>query len=191
MGLLQDLAASIGDEDLKRLSAGQANFDDPDSLDQQHLQEMVKNFDPEKLQDIFAKVAQKMRPQEYSDHVTPGVGGTNPLGNLTAGALGSIAAVLVSRLKELGASTSTSTRTPVDRLAARRSARSEDDRPQENGRRRRRGNRPLRTAESARGVREGGHADCAKAAGAAPQLFGQGAVGMAALASHFIKPDHR
>ena len=79
MGLLQDLAASIGGGDLKRLSAGQANFDDPNSPDQQHLQEMIKNIDPNQLRQILANAAEKIDPQEYSDHVTPGVGGTNPL----------------------------------------------------------------------------------------------------------------
>ena len=104
MGLLQDISTAIGGGDLKRLSAGQANFDDPNSPDQQHLQEMIKNIDPKQLQQILAKAAEKVDPQEYSDHVTPGVGGTNPLGNLNAGALGSIATALVNRLKNLGSS---------------------------------------------------------------------------------------
>jgi hypothetical protein len=104
MGLLQDLAASIGGDDLKRLSAGQANFDDPHSNDQQNLQELIKSIDPQKLQQILAQTAQKINPQEYSDHVTPGVGGTNPLGNLSTGALGTIAAALINHLKNAGSS---------------------------------------------------------------------------------------
>ncbi len=87
MGLLQDLAASIGGDDLKRLSAGQTNFDDPHSNDQQNLQDLIKSIDPQKLQQILTQAAQN-NPQEYSDHVTPGVGGTNPLGNLSTVALG-------------------------------------------------------------------------------------------------------
>jgi hypothetical protein len=115
MGLLQDIAVSIGGDDLKRLSAGQANFDDPNSPDQQHLQEMIKNIDPNQLRQILAKAAQQVDPQEYSDHVTPGVGGTNPLGNLNAGALGSIATVLVNCLKNVGAS-SGANGSPLDKV---------------------------------------------------------------------------
>jgi hypothetical protein len=104
MGLLQDIAASISGDDLKRLSAGQANFDDPNSNDLQKLQDLIKNIDPTKLQQIFAQTAKTIDPQEYSNHVTPGVGGTNPLGSLSTAALGSIAAALVNRLKNAGPS---------------------------------------------------------------------------------------
>jgi hypothetical protein len=77
-------------------------LDDPNSPDQQHLKQMVKNADPTVLQKIFAAAAQKINPQQYSDHITPGVGGTDPLGRLATGALGSIATALVNRLKALG-----------------------------------------------------------------------------------------
>jgi hypothetical protein len=102
MGLLKDVATSIGGDHLIRLSSGQANFEDPNSQDQHRLLQMIKNIDPGKLQQIFAKTAEKVHPQEYSNHVTPGVGGTNPLGDLKSGALGSIAAALVNRLKSVG-----------------------------------------------------------------------------------------
>jgi hypothetical protein len=100
MGLLQEITASIGGENLKRFSAGNANVDDPNSPDLAHMQEMIKNLDPDQLQQLFAKAVQKVNPQEYSDHVTPGAGGTNPLGSLTSAGLGSIAAVLVNCLKK-------------------------------------------------------------------------------------------
>jgi hypothetical protein len=103
MGLLQELTDAIGGDNLKRLSAGQGNFDDQNSPDQESLQEMIKNIDPKQLQQIFGRTAQQIDPEEYSDHVTPGVGGTNPLGNLGAGGLGTVASVLLSRLKEAGA----------------------------------------------------------------------------------------
>jgi len=102
MGLLQEIAASVGNENLKRLSDGQGDFDDHGSPDVQALQELIKKIDPQQLQQIFGRIAQQVNPQEYSDHVTPGVGGTNPLGNLNSATLGSIAAVLLSRLKEAG-----------------------------------------------------------------------------------------
>ncbi len=103
MGLLQEIADSIGGDNLKRLSAGQGNFNDQKSDDQQSLQEMIKNIDPKKLEQIFGNTAKQVDPEEYSDHVTPGVGGTNPLGNLGAGGLATIATVLLSRLKEANA----------------------------------------------------------------------------------------
>jgi hypothetical protein len=115
MGLLQDIVASIGDDDLKRLSAGQANVDDPNSPDLQRLQQMIKNIDPNKLQQIFAQTAEKVDPQKYSDHVSPGVGGTNPLGNLSAAALGSIATVLVNCLKNVGSGSGASG-SPLDKV---------------------------------------------------------------------------
>ena len=103
MGLLQEIADSIGGSDLKRLSAGQGNFDDQNSTDLQSLQQMMKNIDPKQLQQIFTQSAQQIDPEEYSDHVTPGVGGTDPLGKLGPTGLGAIATVLLSKLKEAGA----------------------------------------------------------------------------------------
>jgi hypothetical protein len=99
VGVLQDIAAAIGNQNLQRLSDGDANLDDAGSPDLQHIQQMLKNIDPDKLQQIFAGAAAETDPQEYSDHVTPGVGGTNPLGNLSTAALGSIATILVGQLK--------------------------------------------------------------------------------------------
>jgi hypothetical protein len=115
MGLLQDIAASIGNKDLQRLSDGNANFDDSNSPDLARFQDMIKHLDPEKLQQIFASTAADTDPQAYSDHVTPGVGGTNPLGGLSAAALGSIATILVSHLKNAGADSGAG-RSPLDRV---------------------------------------------------------------------------
>ena len=100
MGLLQEITNTIGSENLKRFAAGNANLDDPNSPDMQHLQEMIKNVDPGPIAAAPGEGAQKVDPQEYSDHVTPGAGGTNPLGNLSTAGLGSIAAVLVNCLKK-------------------------------------------------------------------------------------------
>jgi hypothetical protein len=108
MGLLQEIADSIGSDNLKRLSAGNANFDDPNSPDVQHLQQMMKNIEPDQLQRLLEKVTQKVDPQEYSDHVTPGANGTNPLGQLNAAGLGSIASVLVNCLKKTSSAGGTS-----------------------------------------------------------------------------------
>lgn len=106
MGLLQEIANSLSSDNLKRLAAGKGNFDEHQSPDQQSLQDMIKNLDPKQLQQVFGQTAQKIDPEEYSDHVTPGVGGTDPLGKLGSGGLASIASVLLGRLKEAGAAVS-------------------------------------------------------------------------------------
>jgi hypothetical protein len=59
---------------------------------------MVSNAPPGVLQQVFPHVAGKMNPEEYSDHITPGAGGTNPLGALGAGGLGIIASALLGKL---------------------------------------------------------------------------------------------
>jgi len=105
MGILQELSESLGSENLQRLSAGQGNFDNQNSPDLDALSEMIKKLDPNQLQQVLGKSARQIDPEDYSDHVTPGVGGTDPLGKLGAGGLGAIASVLLSRLKEAGAAT--------------------------------------------------------------------------------------
>jgi hypothetical protein len=107
MGLLQELAESLGGEKLQHLSAGRGNFEDQNSPDQDALQQMVKNIDPKQLQQILGRTAQQIQPDEYADHVTPGVGGTDPLGDLGKGGLGTIASVLLSKLREVGAADGT------------------------------------------------------------------------------------
>jgi hypothetical protein len=187
MGLLQEITNTIGSENLKRFAAGNVNLDDPNSPDLQHLQEMIKNVDPNQLQQLLAKAAQKVDPQEYSDHVTPGAGGTNPLGNLSTAGLGSIAAVLVNCLKKT-ASSGGSSESPLEEVPG------------------------LRTTDPQE-MDAGDVATVARYAQANhPEAFGQAAtqiaqqqpallhsflgkaalaVGVAALASHFIKLDRR
>jgi len=102
MGLLQDIAAAIGDDKLKQFQQGEADFEDQGSSDQKALQDLIKRMNPKDLQDVLAKSAKQIDPQEYSDHVTPGVGDTDPLGQLKGGGLASIAAVLLNSLKQAG-----------------------------------------------------------------------------------------
>jgi hypothetical protein len=187
MGLLQQITDVIGSENLKRLSSGNADVDNPDSSDMSHLQQMIKNIDPEKLKEIFSKCAQKTDPDEYSNHVTPDAGGTNPLGNLSAGSLGTIASVLVNCLKK-SASGGGAGESPLEEVP------------------------DLQTTDP----KEMDASDVAAVAKYAqanhPDAFGQAAtqiaqkqpdlmhsflgkaalaIGAAALASHFIKPDRR
>jgi hypothetical protein len=83
---------------LQHFASGQGNFADANSQDHQGFQQMVQQAPPGLLSQIFGHAAQRMDPQEYSDHVTPGVGGTNPLGSLGSGGLGMIASALLNHL---------------------------------------------------------------------------------------------
>jgi hypothetical protein len=102
MGLLQDIANVVGGDKLQQFANGEGNFDQPGSPDQGTMQQLLKKIDPQTLQKILAQVSQQVDPREYSDHVTPGVGNTNPFGNLGAGGLATIATVLLTHLKQAG-----------------------------------------------------------------------------------------
>jgi hypothetical protein len=187
MGLLQQISDTIGSDNLKRLAGGNVNVEDPNSPDLQHLQEMVKNIDPDQLQQLFAKAAQKVDPQDYSDHVTPGAGGTNPLGNLPTAALGSIAGVLINCLKKSSAgggagespledvpglqTTDPKAMSPADVATVARYAQA---------------NHPDAFGQAATQIAQ-------KQPALLHSFLGKAAlaVGVAALASHFIKPDRR
>ena len=107
MGLLQEIADAIGGDKLKQFEKGQGTFDDQSSPDQSALQDLIKRIDPKQLQEVLARSAQQVDPQEYADHVTPGVGNTDPLGQLKGGSLASIAAVLLNQLKQAGSTSGT------------------------------------------------------------------------------------
>ena len=98
MSLFQQLGSLFGGDDAQRMAAGQGNFQDPNSPDQQRLQAMLSKMNPQQLQQAFSQAAQNMNPQEYAQHITPNVGGTNPLGGLGAGGLGTIASMLLQHL---------------------------------------------------------------------------------------------
>jgi hypothetical protein len=187
MGLLQEITDAIGSQNLQRLADGNGNFDNPNSPDMQHLQQMIKNLDPDQLQQLFAKAAQKVDPQDYSDHVTPGADGTNPLGKLSGPALGSIAAVLVNCLKKTapggGASESpledvpdlqTTDPNEMDASDVAKVARYTQ------------ANHPDAFGQAATQIAQ-------KQPALLHSFLGKAAlaVGVAALASHFIKPDRR
>jgi hypothetical protein len=50
------------------------------------------------VQDALAHAARRVDPQEYYEHITPGVRGTDPLGALGGGALGTLASRLLGNL---------------------------------------------------------------------------------------------
>ena len=98
MGLLQEVGSMIQGGHLQNLAAGQGNFEDPQSPDQQHMQTMVSAAQPSLLQQVFSHVAQQLDPQQYAEHVTPGAAGTNPLGSIGSGGLATIASALIGKL---------------------------------------------------------------------------------------------
>src|SRR3954453_5684334 len=103
MGLLQEISDAIGGDKFKQIADGQGNFDREGTPDQSTLQNWIKKIDPEKLKEVFGEATHQVDPQDYSNHVTPGVNGTDPLGQLKSGGLGAIAGILLNHLKQAGA----------------------------------------------------------------------------------------
>jgi hypothetical protein len=99
MGLLDQIIGKLGgQEPVERLAREEANFDDPQSPDFAHWNELVGAAPPEEVQDAMAHAARRVNPQEYYEHITPGVRGTDPLGTLGGGALGMLASRLLGSL---------------------------------------------------------------------------------------------
>src|SRR4051812_47178722 len=99
MGLLDQLGGLLGgQEHIERMAHGQGNFADPNSDDHQRFGQMLGHADPQDLQAAISNAAKQGDPQEYADHVTPGVGGTDPLGAVGQGGLSTIASALLGSI---------------------------------------------------------------------------------------------
>ena len=102
MGLLDQLGGMLGGGDpqqaLGRIMGGNANFNDPHSQDRTALHGMLGHASDDDLTSTFSHAARNMDGAAYRDHVTPGVGGTDPLGGLGQGGLGAIAGALLGNL---------------------------------------------------------------------------------------------
>ena len=98
MSLLSSLGSLFGGQEAQQMAAGQGNYNDPGSSDMQRMQAMMSRMDPQQLQQLMSQAAQRMDPQEYSQHITPGAGGTNPLGGVGGGGLSAIASALMQHL---------------------------------------------------------------------------------------------
>jgi hypothetical protein len=99
MGLLDQIISRLGgQEPVERLAREEADFDDPQSPDFAYWNELVGAAPPEEVQDAMAQAARRVDPQEYYEHITPGVRGTDPLGALGGGALGTLASRLLGSL---------------------------------------------------------------------------------------------
>jgi hypothetical protein len=88
-----------GEEHVDRFARGEADFSDPNSRDLQGWNQLVGEAPPEELEASVAHAARQVPPQDYDDHITPGVGGTDPLGALGGGTLGAVAAALLGNLQ--------------------------------------------------------------------------------------------
>jgi hypothetical protein len=104
MSFLSNLGSLFSEQDAQRIASGQGDYQSPDSSDSQRVASMVSKAQPQQLQQVFKNAAQQMDSQEYADHITPGAGGTNPLGDAGAGGLGAIASALMQQLKAAGPS---------------------------------------------------------------------------------------
>jgi hypothetical protein len=99
MGLLDQIIGTLGgQEPVERLAREEANFDDPQSPDFEHWNQLIGAAPPDAVQDAMTRAAQRVHPQEYYEHITPGVRGTDPLGALGGGALGTLASCLLGSL---------------------------------------------------------------------------------------------
>ena len=115
MGLLDQLAGAMGGgqggqggqggmgELLGRLAGVQGNLHDPSSHESQGLQQMMRNMNPGDLTAVLSQATRGVPQQEYHDHITPGVGGTNPLGSLGSGGMATLASALMRHLGGGGA----------------------------------------------------------------------------------------
>ena len=88
-----DLGALLG-----RLRGGNANLNDHSSEDAQHFGRMVQGAGHDDLASTFGHAARQVDEHEYREHITPGAGGTDPLGGLGGGALGTLASSLLGNL---------------------------------------------------------------------------------------------
>jgi hypothetical protein len=99
MGLMEELGGMLGgDQEVQRMANGQGNFDDPNSPDHDRLGKMLGHASPDDLQSAIGQATQQTSADDFANHVTPGVNGTNPLGDVGKGGLSTIASALVSQL---------------------------------------------------------------------------------------------
>jgi hypothetical protein len=113
MGLMEQLGGMLGgggggggagggganiQQVLGRFMGGGADFNNGQSQDHQHFGQMMGQASDDDLASTFSHAARGVDAREYRDHVTPGVGGTDPLGSLGGGGLGTIASALLGQM---------------------------------------------------------------------------------------------
>ena len=96
MTLFDRIAGAIGGTDhLERFMRGEANFDNERSPDLQRWNDLAGAAPPEDLRASIAEAARQVDGREYAEHITPGAGGTDPLGGLGQGTLATLARSLL------------------------------------------------------------------------------------------------
>src|SRR5688572_19965980 len=102
MGLFDPIGGMLGGGDaqqaLGRLMGGNANLHGPQSPDRSAFHGMMGQASEDDLSSTFSHAARNMDGAAYREHVTPGAGGTDPLGGLGQGGLGAIAGALLGSL---------------------------------------------------------------------------------------------
>jgi len=81
---------------LQRLAGGNMNPAQPN--DRRDMGQFLGGAPRDAFQQHTANAMSQVDPQEYQNHIMPGVGGTNPLGGLGTGLLGSLAGSLVGNM---------------------------------------------------------------------------------------------
>ncbi len=81
---------------LKRLAGGNISPEQPN--DQRDMGQFLGGVPQDTFQEHTVDAMSRVDPQEYQNHITPGVGGTNPLGGLGKGLLGSLAGSLMGNM---------------------------------------------------------------------------------------------
>ena len=74
------------------------NFGQPQSRELDRWNELMGSAPPQATEEALEHAARQVDDDEYHEHITPGMGGTDPLGLLDRGALGSIAGALLTQL---------------------------------------------------------------------------------------------
>ena len=108
MGLMDQLGGMLGggsaggggdmQQVLGRFMGGGGNFNDPHSQDHQHFGQMMGHASDDDLSSAFSHAARGVDANEYRQHVTPGAGGTDPLGALGGGGLATVASALLGQM---------------------------------------------------------------------------------------------
>ena len=101
MGLLDQIGGMLnngggGGNPLERFMKGGPNLDDPHDRD--HFGQMLGKTPPDQLSQVLGGAARNGDHDEYRQHITPGVGGTNPLGGLKGAAMTMVAGALMKHL---------------------------------------------------------------------------------------------
>ncbi len=95
MSFLDHLTQVLGGpQGLERLQRGEI---DPDGS-HDGIRDAVAKAPPDQLQRAIANAARQVDGNHYRDHITPGVGGTDPLGLIGGGSLASIATTLATQV---------------------------------------------------------------------------------------------